>query len=525
MTGVRGTSRGRDTTRPLLIAGLTFAVAATGLLVFTEDSRWLRLGIIAGLWAALLGAFLATGYRKQVEKTRESMAEAQAVYELELEREVAARREYELEVELAARRKVDQGDQGFQELRNEVIALRESLRQLMGGEVFYERVALTAQSTRMRSVREEQAALPPGVDSSAFGDQPRIVSGQQFHSHEEMAGQRTELISRVITSGLPGAQPFARQEPPQRAEGVAELFQPATEVPEHDPWLDHGRSARWEDHREPRQEQAREEPAGFSPFSDEPPDEPVTSASPPPPPPPPPPPSSRPPPSRAARPRRNGASEPLDPADSGTLAAVLDGGLGGGWRGAALEQPSATRHEPESSFSAFTPQTPVADGSRDSGSHSSGSHASGSHSNGTYDDGFFGGGSYESASYGNGSYGNGSYGDGSYGDESYGGNGFYGGESYGGNGSRGASEPNRTLPPQARDIQRQGKPGGRRRKPDPEDAEPPQPPVGRHSRRQAQPPEPPPPDPAGSHSQGTSVSDLLAAHGVGDNPRRRRRRD
>lgn len=499
MTGVRGISHGRDTSRPLLIAGLSFAVVATGVLVFTQDARWLRLGIIAGLWAALLGAFLATRYRKQAETTRESMAEAQAVYELELEREVAARREYELEVELAARRKADREDHGgIQELRAEVIALRESLRQLMGGEVLYERVALTAQSTRMRSVRDEQAALPPGADSSSYGDHPpRIVSGQQFRRHEEVAEQRTELISRVLTSGPPGAQSFARQEHRQRAD----LFQPATEYPEHDSWPGNGRSARWDGHREPHQEQAREEAAGFSMFSDEPSDELVVNTPPPPP---------------TARPHRNGSSaEPHDPADSGVLAAVLDGDLGPGWRGGALES-AASHNEQQGSFSAFTPQTPVAGGSHDNGRHR----------NGTHDDGFFGGGSYESESNGNGSHGS----HGSHGDffDSY--RAFDGGSSGGngsdsGNGSHGGSEPNRTLPEQALDIQRQGKPGGRRRKPDPEDEpEPQQPPVGRHSRRQPQ-PSAPPPEPAGSHTQGTSVSDLLAAHGVPDNPRRRRRRD
>lgn len=472
MTGVRGVSRGRDTSRPLLIAGLSFAVVATGVLIFTQDARWLRLGIIAGLWAALLGAFLATRYRKQAETTRESMAEAQAVYELELEREVAARREYELEVELAARRQADREDHaGIQDLRAEVVALRESLRQLMGGEVLYERVALTAQSTRMRSVRDEQPALPAGADSSSYDDRPRIVSGQQFRRHEEVAEQRTELISRVLTSGLPGAQSFARKEQRRRAD----LFQPAREYPEHDSWRGNGHSARWEDRREPRQE-----PAGISMFTDEPADEFVVDTPPP-----------------SGRPQRNGSSaEPHDPADSGVLAAVLDGDLGPGWQGGALEAADAsqTRHEPESGFSAFTPQTPVAGGAHDNGSHR----------NGTHDDGFFGGyPAYDSGSSG-------------------------GDELYSGNGSHGGNEPNRTLPEQALDIQRQGKPGGRRRKPDPEDAEdavePQQPPVGRHSRRQAQPPAPPP-EPAGSHTQGTSVSDLLAAHGVSDNPRRRRRRD
>jgi hypothetical protein len=38
-------------------------------------------------------------------------------------------------------------------------------------------------------------------------------------------------------------------------------------------------------------------------------------------------------------------------------------------------------------------------------------------------------------------------------------------------------------------------------------------------------PVPPAEPPTGSHAEGKSVSELLAAYGGGDNPRRRRRRD
>jgi len=152
MTGVGDDSRGRLVGRPWLVVGFTLAIGATLALVLSNDLRWLRLGIIAALWAAVIGGFLAVKYRKDAAHSEDVVAEAQAVYELELEREIAARREYELEIESDARQRADEDSRGeLDALRAEVIALRDSLQSLFGGEVLLERVALTAQATRMRS--------------------------------------------------------------------------------------------------------------------------------------------------------------------------------------------------------------------------------------------------------------------------------------------------------------------------------------------------------------------------------------
>lgn len=207
MTGERGDPHGHQTGRPWLLAGLCFAVAATAVLVLSDDARWLRLGIVAALWAALLGAFLAASYRRQADQKQESMDEAQAIYELELEREVAARREYELEIETEARRGIEaKSRQELEALRREVTALRESLQKLFGAEVLYERVALTAQSTRMRSIHEGQGALSardPRADHP-----PRILTGSSIAAREDLSEQRTELIARVL-----GSEPPPQREP------------------------------------------------------------------------------------------------------------------------------------------------------------------------------------------------------------------------------------------------------------------------------------------------------------------------
>ena len=188
MTAEADESRGQPLSRPWLGVCVTLVGVSTFALVATQELRWLRIGVIAALWAALICAFLATKYRKQVQASEDTIDHAKEVYELELEREVAARREFELEVESEARKRAEADSRDeLDALRSEVTALRESLQALFGGEVLYERVALTAQSTRMRS----------------FGEEPRIVNSGEGNGRPAKLiasdGERpTELIDRVV---------------------------------------------------------------------------------------------------------------------------------------------------------------------------------------------------------------------------------------------------------------------------------------------------------------------------------------
>lgn len=185
--------------RSWLIAGLIFAVVATALLVLSDDARWLRLGIVAALWAALLGGFLASHYRRQADRVTDSMEDAQAMYELELEREIAARREYELEIEADAKSEAqDTARREIDALRGEVVMLRETLQKLFGGEVLYERVALTAQSTRMRSLPDEPKPKTITAAEPRNGELPSVVSRPQARPYDKLAEQRTEMIAQVL---------------------------------------------------------------------------------------------------------------------------------------------------------------------------------------------------------------------------------------------------------------------------------------------------------------------------------------
>lgn len=161
----------------LWVGALVLAAAATAILVLSNDSRVLKLGLVAALWAALLGAFGVAKLRGKATEAAEREAERQRVYEIELEREIAARREFEATAEAEARRSAAaESDAEIQALKAELRALRENLEKMLGGDVLFERVALRAESTRVRSLPERPATgEQPRFMSGDTGAQPRII--------------------------------------------------------------------------------------------------------------------------------------------------------------------------------------------------------------------------------------------------------------------------------------------------------------------------------------------------------------
>jgi hypothetical protein len=85
---------------------LVLAIAASSALVFTERVELLKLAVILALWAAVAAAFVSVIYRRQSDMDRARARDLKLVYDLQLDREISARREYELEVESQLRREL-----------------------------------------------------------------------------------------------------------------------------------------------------------------------------------------------------------------------------------------------------------------------------------------------------------------------------------------------------------------------------------------------------------------------------------
>lgn len=131
----RGVRPRRPTRRPgglLLTALLVLAIVASSALVFTDKIELLKLAVVLALWAAVAAAFVSFIYRRQADVDRARVRDLKTVYNLQLDREISARREYELSVEshlrreLAAELRAQSADE-VAALRSELAALRAHL--------------------------------------------------------------------------------------------------------------------------------------------------------------------------------------------------------------------------------------------------------------------------------------------------------------------------------------------------------------------------------------------------------------
>ncbi|MFE0751670.1 DUF6779 domain-containing protein [Gordonia sp. NPDC058843] len=140
----------RSTAQWLLGLLIVLALIASILMVFTDRlSITGSLAVIAALWAAVIGAILVTKFRRQAESAEAKSRDLRLVYELQLEREIAARRQYELDVETTIRKEVTaESNEELSELKTQVLALRSSLEMLLGEPLPDQRVALSSEKMR-----------------------------------------------------------------------------------------------------------------------------------------------------------------------------------------------------------------------------------------------------------------------------------------------------------------------------------------------------------------------------------------
>ena len=164
----RSSSGGRGGLRTLaLVAAVAVALASTAAVVLSDDPRTLRLAVVGALWAFVLAAFAAPRRREPDAPAGDpgTALELRRTYEIELEKEVAARREYELQLEVYLRRELERG------LAEDVAALREEVGRMRGemidrldGELRMERIETTRLiGGSLRALQDEARRLGIGL--------------------------------------------------------------------------------------------------------------------------------------------------------------------------------------------------------------------------------------------------------------------------------------------------------------------------------------------------------------------------
>ncbi|MFC0447820.1 DUF6779 domain-containing protein [Rhodococcus jostii] len=150
---LKSARRNKRSASQMIVAGLlALAVIASLFLIFSDSVQLLRVGLVAALWAATVGAIAMTKYRRESALDKAKVNDLQTVYELQLEREISARREYELTVEKRVRSEVRADAEELAALRAELSSLRKNLEALFDGAMPTERIALRADSTRVQEL-------------------------------------------------------------------------------------------------------------------------------------------------------------------------------------------------------------------------------------------------------------------------------------------------------------------------------------------------------------------------------------
>jgi hypothetical protein len=207
----------------VLVAG------AAGALVLTDDPRLLRLGLVSGLWAALIGSFAASRQRLRALEAQQRLAEQQQKHVAELDREVAERREVELELQTRQQQQeAAETSSQVQRLRDEVHALRQALEQAT--EQVFGKSGVRGTSTRLdggppagrglAAVEAQQSTIPQ--PSQQFAGEPWFSAGsvQRFPERSSSAQQWPQFPpgapaqQQVPTQTWPAEQPHRA---PQRA--------------------------------------------------------------------------------------------------------------------------------------------------------------------------------------------------------------------------------------------------------------------------------------------------------------------
>jgi hypothetical protein len=202
----------------LLTVLLVLAIMASSALVFTNRVELLKLAVILALWAAVVAAFVSVIYRRQSDMDQAKVRDLKLVYDLQLDREISARREYELSVETQLRRELAselraQAADEVAALRAELAALRANLEILFDADLSH-RPAIETDRTTVRAYSDwaSDAETTGRVSSSRIDAEDREASRQN-------SDVRTEE-SPIIDVPAEPHPPEPERAPPAASVGV-----------------------------------------------------------------------------------------------------------------------------------------------------------------------------------------------------------------------------------------------------------------------------------------------------------------
>lgn len=157
-----------DRGQMLLIALVALALIASLIMLFTDSAGALKLALLAALWAAIIGFFLVTQYRRRAERSQEELAHREELHRIEMDRMEAVRRHQEASKQIELRDdQLARDTEVLEDIKRELAALRTQLEELNGREFGYEPAALRAEARRIQELEARTSAARSSASRSS----------------------------------------------------------------------------------------------------------------------------------------------------------------------------------------------------------------------------------------------------------------------------------------------------------------------------------------------------------------------
>lgn len=188
--------------RALMFGLIALALIASLLMVFTSSDMWLKVAVIAALWAAFIGLFLVLKYTNAIRSERQQRAEQDNAHRAQLEAEKSQHKQREAELESKfAQQAQSQRDEHLELLRAELSQMRRQLAELTGKD--WEEEEQRAVRARAERVRELEGSKPSAAAAASSVKSTGAHNSTAAHAHTA-AHASTTAHAPTSTNGSAG---------------------------------------------------------------------------------------------------------------------------------------------------------------------------------------------------------------------------------------------------------------------------------------------------------------------------------
>src|SRR5699024_9715537 len=166
------------------------ALIASILMLFLDSDLWLKIAVIAALWAAFLGIVLVSKYSSALRAEQKRVNTLERAHRAEMEREVAGYQQREAALKENYTRQLR--DEHREQLRHELISRRAQLAEMSGEELDDEQTAVRARAERI-------------IELDRGGQQPADRRYRTGTAGQPQSAQAEQTKKRAARGSQPGA--------------------------------------------------------------------------------------------------------------------------------------------------------------------------------------------------------------------------------------------------------------------------------------------------------------------------------